>query len=98
MKIFAKIKFVFKNRIKKILTDSGGMQKEAYILKVPCITLRDRTEWIETVDDGWNILVGRDENRIIDAVKNFDPKEKQRNVYGDGEASKKIVEIIGGMK
>lgn len=79
---------------KKILTDSGGMQKEAYILKIPCITLRDRTEWIETVDDGWNILVGRDENRIINAVKNFDPKEKQRNVYGDGNASEKIVDII----
>jgi len=83
---------------KKILTDSGGMQKEAYILKVPCITLRDRTEWIETIEDGWNILVSRDENKIIDAVKNFNPKEKQRNVYGDGKASEKIVEIIGGIK
>ncbi|HEC91981.1 MAG TPA: UDP-N-acetylglucosamine 2-epimerase (non-hydrolyzing) [Candidatus Atribacteria bacterium] len=81
---------------KKILTDSGGIQKEAYILKVPCITLRDRTEWIETVEDGWNVLVGRDENKIINAVKNFDPKEKQRNVYGDGRASEKIVGIIGG--
>jgi len=83
---------------KKILTDSGGMQKEAYILKVPCITLRDRTEWIETIEDGWNILVDRDENKIIDAVKNFNPKEKQRNVYGDGKASEEIAEIIGGME
>jgi len=83
---------------KKILTDSGGMQKEAYILKVQCITLRDRTEWIETIEDGWNILVSRDENKIIDAVKNFNPKEKQRNVYGDGKASEEIVEILGGMK
>jgi len=82
---------------KKILTDSGGMQKEAYILKVPCITLRDRTEWIETIEDGRNILVSRDENKIIDAVKNFNPKEKQRNVYGDGKASKEILEVIGDM-
>ena len=81
---------------KKILTDSGGMQKEAYILKVPCITLRDRTEWIETVEDGWNVLTGRDEEKIINAVKTFNPKKKQRNVYGHGNASEKMVEIIGG--
>ena len=83
---------------KKILTDSGGIQKEAYILKVPCITLRDRTEWIETIEDGWNVLVSRDKNKIIDAIKNFNPKEKQRNVYGNGKAARKIAEVIGDME
>ena len=79
---------------KKILTDSGGIQKEAYILKVPCITLRENTEWIETVEDGWNILVGSNKEKIRDAMKTFRPKGKQRNVFGNGNANKKIKEII----
>ncbi len=78
----------------KILTDSGGIQKEAYMLKIPCITLRENTEWIETVRDGWNDLVGADEQRIINAVHSFSPKKKQNNYFGDGNASKKIKEII----
>jgi UDP-N-acetylglucosamine 2-epimerase len=79
---------------KKILTDSGGIQKEAYILKVPCITLRENTEWIETVEDGWNVLVGSDKEKIRDAMRTFMPKGKQRNVFGAGNAYKKIKEII----
>ena len=79
---------------KKILTDSGGIQKEAYILKVPCITLRENTEWIETVEDGWNILVGSNKEKIMHAMKTFMPKGKQRNVFGAGNAYKKIKEII----
>jgi UDP-N-acetylglucosamine 2-epimerase len=50
---------------KKILTDSGGIQKEAYIFKVPCITLRENTEWIETIDEGWNVLVGANKEKIV---------------------------------
>ena len=79
---------------KKILTDSGGMQKEAYMLKVPCITLRENTEWIETVEDGWNVLVGSSKEKILNAVNTFQPQEKQRKIFGNGHASKNIVKIL----
>ena len=81
---------------KKILTDSGGVQKEAYWLKVPCITLRKETEWIETVKSGWNILVGCDKNKILWAIRNFKPKNKQHKYFGDGNCVKRIVKIIRG--
>jgi len=83
------------NHAKKIMTDSGGVQKEAYILKVPCLTLRENTEWVETVEDVWNVLVGSDREKIIKAVKGFEANRVQRNVFGDGKASEKIVEVIG---
>lgn len=79
---------------KKILTDSGGMQKEAYMLKVPCITLRENTEWVETIEDGWNVLVGSNKEKILNELREFEPQEKQRNVFGDGHASENIVEIL----
>lgn len=79
---------------KKILTDSGGIQKEAYILKIPCITLRENTEWIETVKDKWNTLVGANKDKILDAIKNFQPKEKQHKYFGDGRASEYIAKIL----
>ena len=79
---------------KKILTDSGGIQKEAYLLKVPCITLRETTEWTETIEDKWNILTGADKEKILDAIKNFQPKQKQRNLFGNGHASEKIAAIV----
>ena len=82
------------NHAKKILTDSGGVQKEAYMLKVPCITLRDNTEWVETVEDGWNVCVGANKEKIIEKVKEFKPDREQRNVFGDGKASEGIIEII----
>jgi UDP-N-acetylglucosamine 2-epimerase (non-hydrolysing) len=87
--------FIFlEKNAKKILTDSGGIQKEAYMFKVPCITLRDNTEWIETVEDGWNVLVGTDKQKIINAVNEFQPKGKQRDIFGNGKASKNIVNIL----
>ncbi len=78
----------------KIITDSGGVQKEAYFLQVPCITLRENTEWVETVEDGWNVLAGTNKKRIIKAVNEFKPKGEQRNPFGKGKAGLKIVEII----
>jgi UDP-N-acetylglucosamine 2-epimerase len=70
-----------------ILTDSGGMQKEAYWLNVPCITLRDETEWTETVELGWNILTGANRDRIIEAVHAFKAPAVHPPLYGDGGAA-----------
>lgn len=78
----------------KIVTDSGGVQKEAFFMNKPCITMRDETEWIETVEDGWNVIVGTDSNKILDAILNFVPKNNQSNIFGDGNAASKILDII----
>ena len=82
---------------RKILTDSGGMQKEAYLLKVPCITLRENTEWVETVEDGWNVLVGTDADLIVRMVKEFTPVHAQKELFGGGNASRKIADILDRM-
>ena len=81
------------NNAKKIITDSGGSQKEAYILKVPCITLRENTEWIETVEDGWNVLTGANRLKIINTIHELNPKTEPRNVFGNN-ASKRMAELI----
>lgn len=77
-----------------ILTDSGGVQKEAYLWRVPCVTLRDETEWVETVHTGWNTLTGANTEEIVAAVagyrKNSLPPYLE-NLYGDGRASEEIV-------
>jgi UDP-N-acetylglucosamine 2-epimerase len=78
-----------------VLTDSGGLQKEAYWLGVPCLTLRDETEWVETVDAGWNILVGSDSDKIVRTVRSFAPQDLHPTLYGDGCASAKCVELLG---
>lgn len=88
---------VLEENARKILTDSGGVQKEAYFLKIPCITLRDRTEWVETVEDGWNILVGADKKEIVRAIEEFEPTgETYSYRFGKGDAHKKITEILSG--
>jgi UDP-N-acetylglucosamine 2-epimerase len=79
---------------RKILTDSGGMQKEAYWLQVPCITLRDETEWVETLQVGWNVLAGVSSDKIIDVVKNWQPPEGHPAIYGDGTAVQKIITLL----
>lgn len=77
-----------------ILTDSGGIQKEAFMLDVPCITLRDETEWVETVKTGKNIIVGSDYDKITDAIKNFRVSKNREYIFGDGKSCKKMVDII----
>jgi UDP-N-acetylglucosamine 2-epimerase len=79
---------------KKVLTDSGGLQKEAYFSKVPCITLDGVTGWPETVEDGWNTLVSSNKEKIIEAVKQFEPEGRQRDVFGDGRAGGRIAKIL----
>jgi UDP-N-acetylglucosamine 2-epimerase len=77
-----------------LLTDSGGMQKEAYFFGVPCVTLREETEWVETVELGWNRLAGADCGRILDAVASISHPSARPDVYGDGHAAEAIVAAI----
>ena len=79
-----------------ILTDSGGMQKEAYFLGVPCVTLRPETEWVETVEAGWNMFVDVDTERIVGAVNGFQPAGQRSEMFGDGRASQLIVAHLHG--
>lgn len=81
----------------KILTDSGGVQKEAYFAKVPCITLRDRTEWVETVKDGWNVIVDINKNKILRALKSFSPEGEQHKYFGNGKTAQKIIIKFKGL-
>jgi UDP-N-acetylglucosamine 2-epimerase len=77
-----------------ILTDSGGMQKEAYLLGVRCITLRDETEWVETVSAGWNQLAGVDAGKIRSLYEMWRPEGERLPLYGDGRAAGEILEIL----
>jgi UDP-N-acetylglucosamine 2-epimerase len=78
----------------KIITDSGGIQKEAYILRKPCITLRSETEWIETVESGWNMLLNVEkDNEIVDKIIEFSPPEQHPDLFGNN-VSEKMVDII----
>jgi UDP-N-acetylglucosamine 2-epimerase len=77
-----------------VVTDSGGVQKEAYILSVPCITIRENTEWVETVQTGWNVLAGLNTKKIIEYVNNWYPSKKQKPIFGIGNTSKIIIDEI----
>jgi UDP-N-acetylglucosamine 2-epimerase (non-hydrolysing)/UDP-GlcNAc3NAcA epimerase len=78
-----------------ILTDSGGLQKEAYLLGVPCVTLRDTTEWVETVEAGWNVLVDLDRDAVLAALDRRPPPERPE-LYGGGHAAERICDVLDG--
>lgn len=77
----------------KVLTDSGGLQKEAFFLDKPCITLRDETEWVETLEDGWNYTVGSNIELIVEKSKLPFPAYKQ-SFFGDGKAGELIIDVL----
>jgi UDP-N-acetylglucosamine 2-epimerase len=77
-----------------IFTDSGGVQKEAYWTQVPCITLRDETEWIETVESGWNVLAGANRRKIMNSINSFNHQNQSADIFGDGKTAKKIIKEI----
>jgi UDP-N-acetylglucosamine 2-epimerase (non-hydrolysing) len=80
----------------KVITDSGGVQKEAYFFGIPCITLREETEWPETVETGWNLLVGARKKEILRAVRKFEPKGRPAMAFGDGHAAERIARLVAG--
>jgi UDP-GlcNAc3NAcA epimerase len=77
-----------------ILTDSGGVQKEALLLEVPCVTLRDTTEWVETVKSGWNVLVDLDRRAALDALERGRPAGRAPDLYGGGRAGERIRDVV----
>jgi UDP-N-acetylglucosamine 2-epimerase len=81
-----------------VLTDSGGVQKEAYWYGVPCVTLRTTSEWVETLETGWNRLVGTDPDLIVHAVREARPQPDRPVLYGDGHASERIADLLCTMR
>ena len=77
-----------------MLTDSGGVQKEAYLAAVPCVTLRSTTEWTETVDAGWNVLVDLDAEAALAALERGARRAERPQLYGDGRAGERVVAAL----
>jgi UDP-GlcNAc3NAcA epimerase len=80
-----------------IATDSGGVQREAYFLGVPSLTLREQTEWKEIVEAGWSVLVGSNADRILKHWTTFSPRAERPPIFGDGHASQRIAAVIDGL-
>jgi UDP-N-acetylglucosamine 2-epimerase (non-hydrolysing) len=78
-----------------VVTDSGGVQKEAFYLGTPCVTVREETEWHETVDCGWNVLCPPDADVLRETVETFDVPSSKPSLYGDGDASGRVAERLG---
>lgn len=92
---------ILEKNAKIILTDSGGVQKEAFFYNVPCVTMRDETEWLETVELGWNVISGADQEKILSSVANFTkdtPKPTNIKPYGNGDAADKIVKYLSDIE
>jgi UDP-N-acetylglucosamine 2-epimerase len=88
---------ILEQNARMILTDSGGIQKEAFFFAVPCLTLRPETEWVETVQSGWNLLVGIDLEKILDGLQHIFPPADQRPVmFGDGQSAAAITRLLAG--
>ena len=85
---------ILEKMARKILTDSGGIQKEAYFFEVPCITLREETEWVETLREGWNTLAGTDPRAIGRALQKDTPGDSRSDVFGDGHAAEKMADLL----
>jgi UDP-N-acetylglucosamine 2-epimerase (non-hydrolysing)/UDP-GlcNAc3NAcA epimerase len=84
-------------RARAVLTDSGGVQKEAYLAGVPCVTLRDTTEWVETVEAGWNVLVDLDAGAALRALE-AEPPAQRPELYGDGRAGERVVDALTAVR
>jgi UDP-N-acetylglucosamine 2-epimerase len=81
---------------RRVITDSGGVQKEAYFAGVPCVTLRDTTEWVETIETGWNVLVDLDREAALSALGATPPAQRPQ-LYGDGHAGERVVEALDAL-
>ena len=85
---------VLARNARAILTDSGGVQKEAYLLGTPCITLRNTTEWVETVEQGWNVLVDLNREAALSALQRKPPAGERPELYGGGHAAERICDVL----
>lgn len=78
----------------RVATDSGGLQKEAFLLQVPCVTLREETEWPETLEGGWNVLVGSNSEAVIQAIHRSQPAVLQQHPFGQGNTAQRIASLL----